>query len=105
MTIFNADQSGGSDDDFDDDDSDNNSDQGGPFDRKKVVLNLMDDLPGYREKFEEISDADKLDKVTIDLISILLHAANNGANNGMIIKASYILGAYNESRGLHATKH
>ena len=65
---------------------------------------LAAQMPGYDERYESLKDVNQLDTPTIQMLGILIQMGEDG-DILPAMKAAYILGAYNEHRGLHSTKH
>jgi len=80
-----------------------------PGDPKPEGMSLKEfvetQLPGYDELFESLNDTDTSDKATEVLLTVLWEMGGMHPVAGMIIKTAYVLGLYNERRGLHYTKH
>jgi len=69
-------------------------------------IDVISKLGGYKEKYDSIT-YNQLDEASGDLIVLLwrvLLLTQNDDLAATTLKAAYVLGAFNESRGIHAVK-
>ena len=65
---------------------------------------LVDELPGFIDKFNSIGP-DTFDEPTARMLDVVMRMGVEKDSFLAALKGAYVLGAYNEFRGLHATKH